>query len=142
MPPDRRGSPLRPAVMTRHGDSMSWLNLVNAALLAIHEIDSACWQEWTMFRLPGGIQIFLVLNLALLFIVFYGFDQVIRRRRGHRYFSYLLAGSGIFAFSAHAAFLLAGYAQFRRPVSIGLLAATLVVSAMQISIVSKHHPVQ
>ena len=27
---------------------------VNSVLLIVHEIDSAYWEEWNLFRLPGG----------------------------------------------------------------------------------------
>jgi hypothetical protein len=35
------------------------LYMLNLALLATHEIDSAYWHEWEMFHLPGGVQGFL-----------------------------------------------------------------------------------
>ena len=52
-----------------------WLYLLNCALLFSHEIDSAYWQEWDLFGLPGGIQLFLVLNLLLLVVALYGFKR-------------------------------------------------------------------
>ena len=108
------------------------LYLLNLALLATHEIDSAYWHEWEMFRLPGGIQFFLVLNFLLLLVFFLGLVQVIRRARYARAFSYLLAGAGLFAFTVHTVFLVLDYPQFRSPVSVGLLAAIFLVSTAQI----------
>jgi len=60
--------------------------LLNCALLFSHEIDSAYWQEWNLFGLPGGIQLFLVLNLLLLVVALYGFKQVVLGGRGRRFF--------------------------------------------------------
>ena len=116
---------------------ISQLYLLNLALLATHEIDSAYWHEWEMFRLPGGIQVFLVLNLLLLLVFFYGLVQVAQRARYAKAFSYLLAGAGLFAFTVHMAFLVLGYPQFRSPVSVGLLAAILPLSIAQIVVVRR-----
>jgi uncharacterized membrane protein len=40
------------------------LFLLNAAMLITHEIDSAYWKWRELFGLPGGLQLFLVLNLV------------------------------------------------------------------------------
>ncbi len=111
---------------------VSQLYLLNLALLATHEIDSAYWHEWEMFRLPGGIHVFLVLNFLLLLIFLFGLVHVMQRSRYAKSFSYLLAGAGLFAFTAHTAFLVLGYPQFRSPVSVGLLVAILAVSIAQL----------
>jgi len=115
-------------------DKWSWpsvLYLVNSSLLVTHEIDSAYWHEWDLFRIPGDLQVFLVVNLVLVAVVFYGFKQVHLETRAGRWFSLGLAGVGIFAFSIHSYFLLRGHPEFRLPVSIALLWATLVVSLVQ-----------
>ena len=67
------------------------LYLLNTALLSTHEIDSAFWKEWELFGLPGGIQVFLVLNLLLLLAVLYGFGQLLRGARSGQMFALLLA---------------------------------------------------
>ena len=36
-------------------DILFWVYLANAVLLIVHEIGSAYWKEWDLFRLPGGI---------------------------------------------------------------------------------------
>jgi len=106
-----------------------WLNL---ALLFTHEIDSAFWKEWELFGIPGEIQVFLVLNFALLIIALYGFQQVILGTPRAFAFSILLAASGIFAFCIHTFFIATGHSQFMLPVSLITLAATLIVSIAQI----------
>ena len=113
------------------------LYLLNLTLLATHEIDSAYWHEWEMFRLPGGIQLFLILHLPLLAIFFYGLIQVAQSARYAKAFSYLLAGVGLFAFAIHMAFLVLDYPQFRSPVSVALLFAILAVSIAQIAAVRR-----
>jgi hypothetical protein len=104
---------------------------MNSALLVTHEIDSAFWHEWDLFRIPGGLQAFLLVNLALVIIVFYGFKQVLHETRAGRWFSLALAAVGIFAFTIHTYFLLRGHPEFRLPVSVALLWATLSVSLVQ-----------
>lgn len=110
----------------------SRLYLLNLALLATHEIDSAYWHEWEMFHLPGGISFFLILNFLLLLVFFYGFGQVILRARHAKTYSYLLAGVGLIAFTVHMVFLVIGYPQFRSLVSVGLLVAIFAVSIAQL----------
>jgi len=49
-----------------------WLYLINAIRLINHEIDSAFWKAWELFKLPGGINGFLILHFPLLFLILYG----------------------------------------------------------------------
>ena len=114
-----------------------WLYIINLSLLGVHEIDSAYWHEWEMFRLPGDIQFFLVLNLLLLILLIYGLARVVRWEPGAKVFSYIIAGAGIFAFLIHATFLAAGRDEFRSPVSVALLVGTLLVSIAQIVVVAR-----
>jgi len=107
------------------------LYLANAALLFTHEIDAGYWHEWELLGVPGGIQVFLLLNLALIAGVLYGFRQVVRGHYEGRWFAALLATLGVFAFLLHAAFLLAGDAAFRLPVSLLLVVLALAVSLVQ-----------
>jgi hypothetical protein len=75
------------------------LYAVNLALLATHEIDSAYWHEWTMMGIPGGVQLFLTLNLALLLVFSMGLVRVVRGDGSGVWLSLGLAASGILAFS-------------------------------------------
>lgn len=106
--------------------------LVNAVVLISHEIDSAYWREWELFRLPGGIQLFLILNLLLVGLVLWGYRSVLLWTRGARAFSYLLAFLGLLAVLIHGIFLAAGAPEFRLPMSLALLLATLVLSGWQL----------
>jgi len=60
-------------VMTLKQNTAISLYILNFALLFTHEIDSAFWQEWKLFGIPGGIQVFLVLNFLLLLVALWGF---------------------------------------------------------------------
>jgi hypothetical protein len=108
-----------------------WLYLLNAILLINHEIDSAYWKEWELFRLPGGISGFLALHFPLLFIILYGLVLVGRHSPWGLVFSLLLCAGGLFAFSIHTYFMRRGRDEFKTPTSLFLLAATLVVSLFQ-----------
>lgn len=115
-------------------DSHSWssvLYAVNFALLITHQIDSAYWKEWELFRLPGGIQLNLVLNLVLLLAGLTGFALLLDDRTAGYVFALVVAGGGIFAFGIHSFFLLRGDERFRLPASIAILAAAAAVSPAQ-----------
>ncbi len=107
------------------------LYLLNFALLFTHEIDSAYWHEWDFFGIPGGIQVFLALNLLLLLVALYGYRQVLLGAKNGRIFALLLAASGVFAFCIHTYFILAGRPEFTLPASLILLGLILVVSLGQ-----------
>lgn len=115
--------PTKPIIM--------WLYLLNAAVLITHEIDSAYWHEWELFGMPGGIQLFLVLNLLLVMLVLYGYQTLVQGRASGLVFSWLLVAVGLFAVTIHSYFLLQASEAFRLPVSLGLLAATFLLSLAQ-----------
>lgn len=120
--------------MSKQSSGDPWLinaYLLNFSLVVAHEIDSAYWQEWEMFRLPGGVQFFVALHLGLILLFLIGFRQVVLGEQGHLVFSGLLAATGVMAFVIHAWFLMLGYEQFRLPISLTLLAVTLMVSLVQ-----------
>ena len=110
---------------------LMWLYLLNAAVLITHEIDSAYWHEWELFGIPGGIQLFLVLNLLLVILVLYGHQALVQGHISGRIFSWMLVAGGLFAITIHSYFLLQGSESFRLPVSTGLLAATFFLSLAQ-----------
>ncbi|MBI3585739.1 MAG: hypothetical protein HY088_01255 [Ignavibacteriales bacterium] len=107
------------------------LYLLNATLLITHEIDSAYWKEWELFGIPGGIQLFLILNFLLLLAFLFGYKQLLLGTKSGYIFSLALAFGGIFAFVIHTYFILAGHAEFTPPISLVILIATLIVSLAQ-----------
>ena len=107
------------------------LFFANATVLLAHQMDAAFWQEWTLFGLPGGIQVFVLLNLPIIALVLYGQRALALGRPGGRTLSWVLAASGFFAVAFHSFHLLRGDEAFRLPFSIGLLAATCLLSLAQ-----------
>jgi Kef-type K+ transport system membrane component KefB len=106
--------------------------LINLALLITHEIDSAFWHEWELFNLPGGIQLFLLINLALILLFLIGAESVIRRGKSWKTFSNALAISGILAFFIHMYFILKGNTEFLLPVSILILISIFITSIIEL----------
>jgi len=129
---DRTGREADPAAMphrTVPPASHRPLYLANATVLLGHQIDAAHWQEWTLFGLPGGIELFVVLNLPIVAVLLLGtarLEDVVGRR-----ISAGVAASGVFAAVFHGLHLAAGDEAFRTPVSVALLVATAVLSPLQ-----------
>lgn len=115
-------------------DALFWLYLVNAILLINHEIESAYWKEWRLFKLPGGITLFLIIHFPLLFVILYGLVEVFRESTAGLVFSVILAAAGIFAFCIHMYFIKKGREEFRLPVSLFILITLLLVSLVQMGV--------
>lgn len=109
-----------------------WLYFANAVLLIVHEIDSAYWKEWTLFKLPGGISFFLLLHIPLIAFVLYGLVEVYTSTFTGLIFSLILSLSGIVAFTIHTYFIKKGHPEFKTKTSIGILAAVLLVSVGEV----------
>ena len=111
-----------------------WIYLINATLLITHEIDSAYWEEWKLFGIPGGITTFLLLHLPILFFVLYGLILIYENTFARLIFSFILAISGIFAFSIHTYFMRRGHDEFKTTISRLILFSTLIFSILQLVI--------
>ena len=109
-----------------------YLYLVNFALLATHEIDSAYWHEWDLFKIPGGIDLFLILNFLIIIVLLIGFEQVVEWKKHATAYSFLLAFGGIFAFCIHSYLILQGNPEFNTVISILILALLMFGSLAQI----------
>ena len=112
-------------------DLLLWLYVINSVLLIDHEIDSAYWKEWELFKLPGGITGFLLLHIPLLFFILWGLIMISRHSCWGAVFSLLLCFGGFFAFAARTYFLRKGKPQFDSPASRFLLVAIFIVSIIQ-----------
>ena len=111
-----------------------WLYLANAVLLINHEIDSAYWREWELFKLPGGLTFFLVIHFVILFIVLFGLIKVFQESLAGLYFSLILALAGVFAFSIHMYFIKRGRDEFGLLISRLILTGLLLVSLVQMGV--------
>ncbi len=116
-------------------DTLFWIYVINATLLITHEIDSAYWKEWELFRLPGGIAFFLILHLPLVFILLYGVALVATHSMGSLVLSMLMGLAGLTAFGLHITFIAKGRPEFKTPMSLALLTATLGASIVQLGLV-------
>ena len=112
--------------------ALFWIYLINAVLLINHEIDSAYWKEWELFRLPGGITGFLLIHFPLLFLLLYGLVLIYQGTLAGLIVSLVLSLGGLFAFSIHTYFINRGRDEFTTPISRIILIATLIVSLIQL----------
>ena len=111
-----------------------YLYLTNAIFLINHEIDSAYWHEWNLFKIKGGINTFLLLHFPILFFVLFGLIEVNKHTHAGLIFSLLLSIIGIFAFTIHIIFIKKGYEEFRTVISLFILISILVISLVQLII--------
>ena len=111
-----------------------WLYLINATVLATHEVESGYWKEWELFHLPGGVTGFLLLHFPLLWLTLYGLVLVDRGVMAGQILSLVLSLAGIFAFSIHTYFVRQGREQFKTPVSLSILWGTLLTSLAQLGV--------
>lgn len=107
------------------------LFLLNSTVLLTHQIDAAYWHEWNLFHLPGGNQLNLILNLPIIALVLLAFLQVATHSPRQRLCHQFLAGLGLLTVAVHSGFFLAGHPEFQQPMSLLLLAATLILSLTQ-----------
>ncbi|MCU0843325.1 MAG: hypothetical protein MUC76_00180 [Spirochaetes bacterium] len=112
-------------------DALFWLYLVNSVVLINHEIESAYWREWELFRIPGGITGFLLIHFPVLFVMFYGLASLKERETTGLVISLLVSLGGLFAFCAHSWFIRQGRTEFTLPISRLILAVTLALSVAQ-----------
>jgi len=115
-------------------DTLFWLYLINAVILIVHEIDSAYWNEWEMFRLPGGVTAFLLLHVPLIALFLYGLVLVDRGAPAGYTLSLALGLAGVIAFAIHTSFSRQGRVEFRTPVSQAILWSTLLLSVAQLGV--------
>jgi Family of unknown function (DUF6713) len=104
---------------------------INAVLLSVHEVDSAFWKEWELFRIPGGLAGFLLLHIPLFGFIFYGLIEVYESTYFGLIYSLIMAAGGVLAFTIHTLLLHRGDSRFRYPASIAVLVGTLIASLAQ-----------
>lgn len=86
-------------------ETLFWIYLINSVLLINHEIDSAYWKEWDLFKLPGGVTGFLIIHFPLLFLILYGLILLFQHSFTGLIFSLALSFAGMFAFTIHVLLL-------------------------------------
>lgn len=111
---------------------LRWIFLANATVLITHQIDAAYWHEWDLFRIPGGNQVNLALNIPIIALVLYAHARVVGDIKTGLQFYRLVALLGFLTIAIHSFFFLAGSDSFAQPMSIALLIATLILSSWQL----------
>ena len=112
--------------------------IVNASLVLCHEIDSAFWQEWRLFHLPGGTAGFVAMHLVVVPIILVGLVMVARGSAQSRWWSIPIGVAGAAGSIAHLTYLARGDESFATPFSVALIAAfglssvTLTIVAMRV----------
>lgn len=94
------------------------------AFAIAHQIDAAYWREWEMFGLPGGIQLNLLMNLALFLPLLAAARRVYARTRHARACALGIAAAVGLILPIHLGFALAGERSFALPVSIAVILGT------------------
>ncbi len=107
-----------------------WSYVSAATLPIVHEIDSAYWREWELFRLPGGHAGFIILHVPLVLVLLFGLLAVVEERPSGIMLSLLVAAGGIFAFVIHDYFLRRGRAEFAVTTSRIVLGMLLIASVV------------
>ena len=115
-------------------ESLLWLYIINATLLICHEIDSAYWREWELFKLPLGLTGFLVIHLAIVLGVLLGLVKITQGLFAGYVFSIMLSAAGILAFFIHMFFIIKGRHEFKKPISLFILTSTFLVSVPQVAL--------
>ena len=80
---------------------MTWLYILNATLLLLHEIESAYEKEWEILKLPGKITGFLLLHVPIIILVFYGLIEIEKSTVVGLIFGIILGIGGIIPFIVH-----------------------------------------
>jgi hypothetical protein len=110
------------------------LYIFNLTLLILHEMDSAYWKEWELFRLPGGAGGFLLIHLPLWIVALWGVIQIWEGSLAGLILSLVVSLAGLAAFFVHTYFLRKGRSEFNTTVSKGILWTLLVFSAAQLTL--------
>ena len=97
--------------------------------LILHQLDAAYWKEWEMFHLPGGVQGFLVFNLAAIAVVLAGYRHVLLATARATLYAGVCAALGVGTCLIHAGFALAGLEQFHLPLSVAIIVLCLASAA-------------
>ncbi len=104
------------------------LYILTTTFLLAHQIDSAYWHEWDLFGIPGGIQVFVLLNVPLMLVFLSGLTRVAQGARQGLGFALALSVVGVATFLIHAAFALRGHHEFGVPTSWAVLCGALLSS--------------
>jgi hypothetical protein len=102
--------------------------ILTTTLLVAHQIDSAYWHEWNLFGIPGGIQVFVLLNVPLILFFLVGLTKVATGAQAGPRYSLALALVGAATFFIHVGFASRQHPEFGTPASWVILCGALFTS--------------
>ncbi len=91
-----------------------------------------------MFGLPGGLQVYLLLNIPIVLLILKGQSALALGERAAYPVAWSVVAAGLFAAGFHAFHIASGDSRFSLPISYALLAATLLLSTAQ-AVLLVHH---
>jgi hypothetical protein len=100
-----------------------YLYALEFGLFVTHEVDSAYWQEWKLFGLPGGAGVFALIHLPIVLLFLFGLAELIRGTFDGTFIAWVMALTGIGALFIHGGFILSGHPEFQSPISLGIIGA-------------------
>ncbi len=115
-------------------DLLLWIYLINGTILINHEIESAYWEEWNLFKLPGKITGFIIIHIPLVFLTLLGAVELFKQTGLGYLLCIIVAIGGLFSYFAHNYFIRKGEEGFDLIISKFLLVATLILSVVQMSL--------
>ena len=113
------------------------LYVLQAALLATHQVDAAYWREWDVFGVPGGLPFFLFFNLLAMLWLGVGLVCVASNGRRARASVIACAGTGLLTCAIHAVFLWRDSVAFWAPASLLVLCAIFATAVAQLVLVPR-----
>jgi hypothetical protein len=107
-------------------------SICTLSLLVTHQADAAWQREWELFRVPGGIEFFLVFNFVAVVFLLMSFVKKIERTSCNKFWLFLLPVTGIFTFAIHAYFIAMGFPHFTQVGSLLILFLLLLSSSLEV----------
>ena len=116
---------------------ITFVYIVNATLLLLHEIESAYEKEWEILKLPGKITGFLLLHIPIIILLFYGLTEIERNSTLGLIFGIILGIGGVIPFIVHKIFIKT-HDQFNLPVSNAIIYLNIIsgISLFILSVLS------
>jgi hypothetical protein len=80
---------------------LTFIYIINASLLLLHEIESAYVKEWEILKLPGKITGFLLLHIPILSVLFWGAIELGKQTTAGNVIALIAGVGGLIPFFVH-----------------------------------------
>ena len=104
---------------------LTFVYILNASLLLLHEIESAYEKEWEILNLPGRITGFLLLHIPILFILFYGLIEIEKQTKFGMIIGLIIGIGGVIPFAVHK-IIVRRKEHFNKPISNILIYSNII----------------